>query len=197
MWGIISGVTRRAETELCALALLTLVLVLVVPTLASYVYGQGTDSTNVPVTTFAPELEAVLPHADTYRFIDGELPHFRGYRTGTDGSKVLAGFAFLTTELAPRVFGYKGHITMMVGMTPGGTINRVRMVYHYEPFGYFSVDDPEWIGQFNGKSILSPLKVGEDIDGVSRATITIEAATLAIRQASRRMARLFLSERRR
>jgi transcriptional regulator of nitric oxide reductase len=194
---MIPGVTRRANFEILALVILPLALTLLVPALSAEIYGQGTDSTKDPIKTFAPELRAVLPDADGYTFVEGDQPHFRGYRAGTEGNPVLVGFAFLTTELAPRVFGYKGHITIMVGMTPGGTINGVEVVYHYEPFGYFSIDDPRWIAQFENKSVLSPLKVGEDIDGVSRATITVEAATLAIRQASRRMARLFLSERER
>ena len=192
---MIPDVTRRTVCEILALAVLPLALALIVPALAERVYGQGTDSTRDPVKTFAPELGTVLPTADSFTFVDGDQPHFRGYRAGAEGNTVLVGFAFLTTELAPRVYGYKGHITMMVGMTPGGSINAVEVVYHYEPFGYFSIDVPKWIMQFDGKSVLAPLKVGEDIDGVSRATITVEAATLAIRQASRRMARLFLSER--
>ena len=192
---MIPGVTRRAASEILVLAVLPLALALIVPALAAELYGQGTNSTKDPIKTFAPELGAVLPNAEHFTFVEGDQPHFRGYRAGTEGNPVLVGFAFLTTELAPRVFGYKGHITMMVGMTPGGSINGVEVVYHYEPFGYFSIDGPRWIAQFEGKSVLSSLKVGEDIDGVSRATITVEAATLAIRQAARRMARLFLSER--
>ena len=52
-----------------------------------------------------------------------------------------------------------------------------------------------WNGeQFKGKSVLDPLQVGTDIDAVSRATITVEAATRAIRQGSRQLVRQFLSE---
>ena len=53
----------------------------------------------------------------------------------------------------------------------------------------------EYGEQFIGKSILDPLEVGNDIDAVSRATITIEAATRAIRQGSRQLVRQFFSER--
>ena len=38
---------------------------------------------------------------------------------------------------------------------------------------------------------------GEDIDGVSRATITNDAAVHSIRDSARRMAREFIAERRR
>ena len=61
------------------------------------------------------------------------------------------------------------------------------MVYHDEPFGYFSIDLPEFIEQFRGKSALAPMTVGDDIDGVSRATITNNAAVRSIRDSARRM----------
>ena len=41
---------------------------------------------------------------------------------------------------------------------------------------------------------MDPLEVGNDIDAVSRATITVENATRAIRQGSRQLIRQFLSE---
>ena len=50
------------------------------------------------------------------------------------------------------------------------------------------------VEQFNTRQILDPLEVGVDIDAVSRATITVEAATRAIRQGARQLAREFLAE---
>ena len=134
-------------------------------------------------------LEAVLPEADTYDFVDATLPHFRGYRNGT-----LVGLAFFTNELDPKVFGYKAQFWMLVGMTPAGRLTAVAIDYHAEPFGYFSIDPPEYVAQFEDKSIMDPLEVGNDIDAVSRATITVENATRAIRQGSRQLIRQFLSE---
>ena len=84
---------------------------------------------------------------------------------------------------------------MLVGMDPGGTLIDISIVYHDEPFGYFSIDPPEFIEQFRGKSVLAPMTVGQDIDGVSRATITNNAAVRSIRDSARRMAREFLTER--
>ena len=56
------------------------------------------------------------------------------------------------------------------------------------------MDRPEFPDQFVGKSILDPLEVGQDIDAVSRATITVEAATRAIRQGARQLAGEFLAQ---
>ncbi len=96
--------------------------------------------------------------------------------------------------MTPRVYAYKGRITMLVGMDTAGSLIDVQVVHHYEPFGYFSIDPPEFAAQFENKSILDPLEVGEDIDAVSRATITVTAATRAIRQGARLLAREFLAE---
>ena len=134
-------------------------------------------------------LRAVLPDADTYDFVDAGLPHFRGYEDGD-----LVGLAFFTNELDPRVFGYKSQFWMLVGMTPSGRLTGVAIDYHVEPFGYFSIDPPEFGAQFEGKSIMDPLEVGNDIDAVSRATITVKNATRAIRLGSRQLIRQFLSE---
>ena len=79
-------------------------------------------------------------------------------------------------------------------MDTRGTLIGVQVVHHYEPFGYFSIDRPGFPEQFVGKSILDPLEVGKDIDAVSRATITVEAATRAIRRGARQLVRDFLAE---
>ena len=134
-------------------------------------------------------LRAVLPDAESYRFVDAALPHFRAY-VGDE----LVGLAFFTNELDPQVVGYKAQLWMLVGMTPGGVLTGVSIDYHAEPFGYFSVDPPRFVAQFPGKSVMDPLEVGNDIDAVSRATITVEAATKSIRLGSRQLIRQFLSE---
>lgn len=140
-------------------------------------------------------LEEALPGAETFRFVDRGTPHYRGYRTGADGQEELVGLGFFTVDFARNVRGYKGEIWMLVGMAPSGSIIDVSMVYHNEPFGYFSIDEPEFLAQFRGKSVLAPMTVGEDIDAISRATITNNAAVRSIRESARRMAREFVAER--
>ncbi len=140
-------------------------------------------------------LRRLIPKADTFELVETESRHFRAYaRPDADREPQLIGLAFFTTDLTPRVYGYKGRITMLVALDLGGTVTRVRVVHHYEPFGYFSIDMPKFPRQFRGKRVLDPLEVGEDIDGVSRASITVEAATRAIRQGARRLTREFLAE---
>jgi transcriptional regulator of nitric oxide reductase len=140
-------------------------------------------------------LKEALPGAETFRWINRGTPHYRGYKEGPNGEEELVGLGFFTVDFAPRVRGYKGEIWMLVGMDPGGTLIDISMVYHNEPFGYFSVDPKAFLAQFRGKSVLAPLTVGKDIDAVSRATITNDSAVRAIRESARRMAREFIAER--
>ena len=140
-------------------------------------------------------LRRLLPEADHFELHDRGARHFRAFAAPEAGAAPrLIGLAFFTTDLAPRIYAYKGRITSLVAMDPGGRLIGVRVVHHDEPFGYFSIDLPGFTPQFAGKSILDPLEVGGDIDAVSRATITMEAATRAIRQGARRLARDFLAE---
>ena len=143
----------------------------------------------------AAALRRLMPEADHFELHDRGPRHFRAFAAPEAGAAPrLIGLAFFTTDLAPRIYAYKGRITSLVAMDPGGRLIGVRVVHHYEPFGYFSIDLPGFAPQFAGKSILEPLEVGGDIDAVSRATITMEAATRAIRQGARRLARDFLAE---
>ena len=93
-------------------------------------------------------LRAVLPDADTFRFVDTGTSHYRGYRTDATGNETLVGFGFFTVDFAPKVRGYKGEIWILIGMDPGGTLTNISIVYHNEPFGYFSIDLPTFVEQF-------------------------------------------------
>ena len=184
------GTLRGAEAGegggACRRGLLVLTLVL-----------AGAAAAAQPLVSPADEaaLRGLLPGADHFELHDRGPRHFRAFAApGAGAAPPLIGLAFFTTDLAPRVYAYKGRITSLVAMDPGGRLIGVRVVHHYEPFGYFSIDLPGFTPQFAGKSILDPLEVGGDIDAVSRATITMEAATRAIRQGARRLARDFLAE---
>jgi hypothetical protein len=62
-----------------------------------------------------------------------------------------------------------------------------------EPYGYFSVDTPEFAAQFKNKNIRDAFKVGVDVDAISRATISVTSASRAIRNSSRKVARAYLA----
>jgi NosR/NirI family nitrous oxide reductase transcriptional regulator len=82
---------------------------------------------------------------------------------------------------------------MLVGMDPRGKLVGVLVTDHREPYGYFSIELPEFGEQFVGKDIRDRFRVGEDVDAITRATITVTSASRAVRNSSRRIARAYLA----
>ena len=113
----------------------------------------------------------------------GEPPVFKAYAVDPASNPAAApiGFAFWTPELVPEEHGYHGPIHIMVGMDTAGIITGVVVDYHSEPYGYFSVEPPEFAAQFKGKSVRDPFQRRRDVDAVSRASLSINSATRAIR----------------
>lgn len=134
----------------------------------------------------------VLPGAVSFDNVDDPYRHLRGYDTDASGRDELVGFVFLVQDLGARARGYNGLIPILVGMDVRGHVTGIEILTHYEPYGYRSINLPGYRAQFEGKSVLDPFEVGDDIDAYSGATITTVAATRAVRHASRRMARELL-----
>jgi transcriptional regulator of nitric oxide reductase len=137
------------------------------------------------------QLKKLFPTAATFSGKPGSPAHYKAF--GAGGEDELLGLAYWTTELEPLERGFDGPIKMLVGLNPAGEIAGVIVADHREPYGYFSVDLPQWPKQFEGKSIRDAFKVGADVDAISRATITVQSASRAIRNSSRKIARAHLA----
>jgi NosR/NirI family nitrous oxide reductase transcriptional regulator len=140
------------------------------------------------------QLEQLFPDAATFSPKSGSPPAYKAFGPGASGQEPkLLGYAYWTTELEPLERGFDGPIKMLVGMSTEGVLTGVVVSEHHEPYGYFSVEPPEFAAQFKGKSIRDPFKVGADVDAVARATITITSSARAIRNSSRRIARAYIA----
>jgi NosR/NirI family nitrous oxide reductase transcriptional regulator len=143
--------------------------------------------------TLQAQMKRVFPAATSFSTKQpGPPQHFVAY-TGESSSRSIAGYVFWTTEVEPLERGYDGPIKMLVGVDTKGILTGVLVTQHNEPYGYFSVEPPRFAGQFKGKNIRDPFKVGGDVDAVSRATITIESSTRAVRNGARRIARALVT----
>ena len=145
--------------------------------------------------TLDPRLEAQLrqlfPGAATFSPKMGNPPHFEAYAP-TEAQR-LVGLAFWTTDLDPLERGYDGPVKILVGLDTRGSIAGVIVADHHEPYGYFSVDTPEFAQQFKGKSVRDEFRVGADVQAIARATLTVTSAARAIRNSSRRVATAFIA----
>lgn len=144
-------------------------------------------SQSVSDTKLQAQMRQLFPSAGAFSGRTGSPPHLEAY-TAESKPRDLLGYAVWTTDLDPLERGYDGPIKILVGIDLRGVITGVVVVDHHEPYGYFSVDLPEFAAQFSGKSLRDPFKVGDDVDAVSRATLTVTSATRAIRNSARRLA---------
>jgi transcriptional regulator of nitric oxide reductase len=139
-------------------------------------------------------LKRLFPNAAAFSPLSGSPLHVKVYGADPKANPAMPpiGLAFWTTDLVPKEQGYHGPIHIFVGMDMTGILTGVIVDYNSEPYGYFSVDPPEFAAQFTGKSIRAPFRVGDDIHAVSRASISIASATRAVRDSARAMAKQFL-----
>ena len=135
----------------------------------------------------ASELKQLFPNAAAFSPLGGEPLHYTAYGVDpkANPSAPPVGYAFWTTDMVPDEHGYHGPIHILVGLDLKGTITGAIVDYNSEPYGYFSVEPPKFGAQFKGKTIKDPFIVGRDVEGVSRASISIGSATRAIRDGSR------------
>jgi NosR/NirI family nitrous oxide reductase transcriptional regulator len=151
--------------------------------------GQGIDD-----PTLLAQLQRLFPDAATFSVKGGSPAHYKAFGPAKSGGEpALVGLAYWTTEVEPLERAFDGPIKMLVGMNTAGVLNGVIVTDHREPYGYFSIDLPEFVAQFEKKNIRDSFAVGEDIDAISRATISVSSASRAVRNSSRRVARAYLT----
>lgn len=110
----------------------------------------------------------------------GAPPHY-----ASDGDLV----AFNTHDVTPGVRGYAGPITVMMTLGSDGRIKGVRILSHRETKNYVHyMETPEYLGRFIGKSVFDKFEIDKDIDGISRATVSVEALAETVRDSSRAVA---------
>jgi hypothetical protein len=139
------------------------------------------------LTVFFPEervdeslyLEEVAPGV-MFSEKSGKPPHY-GSSVGT--------VAFNTYDVVPGIRGYAGPIRVLLALDKHGTIIGIRILEHKETPNYVhSMETPGYLAQFLGKSLNDPFEIDRDIDGISRATVSVRALADTVRESSRKVA---------
>jgi ferredoxin len=136
----------------------------------------------------------VMPGADRFSEAGGDPPVLSGYRTEVDGTEVLHGYVFLTSDLPPERFGYSGPIEALVGIRPDGTLTGIRVTDYRESYMRTMGDflrTPGFQEQFRGKHIGDAFQPWGDVEGISRVSISVRALSRGVRDASRRVANAY------
>lgn len=110
----------------------------------------------------------------------GAPPHF---------PSVEGTVAFNSHDVVPEILGYAGPIEVLIALKGDGTITGLKLLEHNETTNYVHyMESPLYLKRFFGKSIYDPFEINKDIDGISRATISVEALARTVKEASQRIA---------
>lgn len=121
----------------------------------------------------------------------GSPPRYDIYQARPDNPEVLAAVAFNSYDITPGIKGYAGSVKLLVAVSTDGTIKDVRVLKHSETPAYvFTLDD--FISRFKGKNIAGTFQLGEDIDGITRATMTSEAIARSVDKGAKAIGRQVL-----
>ncbi len=124
----------------------------------------------------------VFPTAANCEKKNTPFPYYIAYKSSkTKTLSDIKGYAFITTELAPKIKGFSGPIKIIVGISPSGKIQNLKILEQSETPSYVGNLD-KFIVQFKGKKATEPLRLGIDIDGITHATVTSKAITSSIRK---------------
>ena len=131
-------------------------------------------------------LKEVMPGADSFSEKEGEVPVYKAYRTDpVSGAKTLIGYAVVTADVPPEPNGFSGQIDTLVGIDLDGNIVGLRAFYYQESlrgnWGDF-LSEPWFKDQFIGMRAKDGFRVGKEIDGISKATISVKAMSRGVRQ---------------
>lgn len=173
-------------------------LSVLVVSLATFFLVVNLPAQAQPAIPITPELmQALLPEADTFSEKAGEPLVYQAYRTNATGEQELAGYLFETPDVPPEEMGYSSTVHSLVAMDLEGTVTGIEIIQYREAYRSIRGDflnSERFPNQFFNKHLSEEFRVGRDIDGVSRATISSWAVSRGIRNAARRVAQAYMSD---
>ena len=157
---------------------LSLVMVTLVMTSLMFMVNLLTDEriqNNIYADLIAAK-EEMFPQVEDFTretvIINGEEIHY--YIAGNN-----EGYAFITSAI-----GYGGDIVVLTGINLEGMVIGIEVTEHEETPGLGTqVFDYEFVSQFKVSYTPQGFIVGDNIDGISGATITVDALTATINYA--------------
>lgn len=117
-----------------------------------------------------------FPQADSY---EATTHDFDGRTLEAHTAKAagaVVGWAIRLEEMGKRY-----PIVFFVGLNPQGEVVGVRVLEYRDVFGK-RAGRPSFLRQFRGKTMKDTLRIGQDIDAVTHATISSGAAVKAVRR---------------
>jgi hypothetical protein len=138
-----------------------------------------------PALAEYPQAKQWFPEAERVGDFEGEPRAAPVYAGGA-----AIGYVFLTNDVV-RIPAYSGQpINSLVGVDRDGRIRGVAIVEHQEPILAVGISEERlaaFSAQYAGKSVFDRVAVGENIDAISGATITVMVQNETLMRAARRV----------
>jgi hypothetical protein len=83
--------------------------------------------------------------------------------------------------LVDEVIGKHEFISWAIALDPAGAVKGLEVLSYRETYGY-EIRRPAWRAQFHGKTAGSPVKIDEDIENISGATLSCVHITDGVRR---------------
>jgi len=189
--------SRSRLLVLIGLLALTVLFNEEVSSLFGFKLGSVAERQATELSTLSVEqLSRVMPEADSFSERSSQPPVLEAYHTDlVTGEQTLLGYVFLTSDHPREVEGFSAPIEVLVGMDLQGTLTAIKVLHYVESIRKLwgdSLATPGYQEQYAGKHISDSFRVGRDIDGMTRATITFRAMSRGIRNSARQVAKAYL-----
>ncbi len=134
------------------------------------VYGDGARLAARTAFLTAPQAEAVRQAARA-PFDAARVTYWEASRGDS-----LLGRAYLDTHAVRSLSE-----TVLVAVDPDGAVHSVEVLAFHEPEDY--LPPPAWLRTLVSHTLEDRLRPGQDVDGITGATLSVRAATDAVRRA--------------
>ena len=140
-------------------------------------------------------MHEVMPGAD--RFVEfGTDPTVMQAFSADSGTETLVGYVFHTADVPPERSGYSAPIGMVVGLGLDGRLTGMRITDYRESMRSSRGDFLRPYGfqeQYADKHIGDAFRPFRDVESISRATVSVRAISLGMRNAARRVAEAYFT----
>jgi len=101
---------------------------------------------------------------------------------GLNGGGKVVWHAFFSHLLSPIPSGYVGPINLIIGIDDRQQVTGVKILSHSETPSFVEGIESSWfLDQFKGKTTNDAVQAGSDLDGITHATVTVNAICESIR----------------
>ena len=162
-------------------------ILLIITAVSAGLLGIANDVTKVVIQEKAMEanlvyMKEIIADADEFKMV--ENPAVAGVDSVEEAYEALKGGSTIGYIIKTKTSGYGGDVVMLTGINSDGTIAGMKVASQSETPGLGArITEPEFSGQFAGKSAANELNLGTDVQAVSGATVSSRAATNGVNAA--------------